>query len=61
MAEIGLLLFARIQPDVLLLPSIKGLVGNSNPPDQLSKRNSCFCLPQGRYDLFTAEAFLSHG
>jgi hypothetical protein len=39
-----LTILVDLQPDVLFLPSIKGLFGNSHPPDQLSERNSRFCL-----------------
>lgn len=34
----------NIQPNLLFLPSIKGLFENSNPPDQLSERNPRFGL-----------------
>jgi len=51
----------NLQPYVLLLPSIKGLFGNSNPSDQLSERNSRFYQLSDGYELFEVEAFLFHG
>lgn len=49
------------QPNILLLLSIEGLFGNSNPPDQLSEWNSRFRLLQERYHLFDVKSLLLHG
>jgi len=49
------------QPNIPLLPTMKGVFGNARPPDQFSKRNSCFRLLQDRNDLFEVESLLVHG
>jgi hypothetical protein len=51
----------HLQSDILLFPSVEGLLGNSYPPDQFSEWNPCFCLFQNCYDLLDSESLLFHG
>jgi hypothetical protein len=51
----------HFQPDVLLLPPIERLFGNSHSSEQLHQRYSGFCLLQHCDDLFDAESLLLHG
>jgi len=48
------------QPQVLLLPAIESLFGNSYPPDHFGYRHTQLRLLQNAHDLLNRKALLLH-